>query len=148
MNVYVCFICGSTKTENQNWFLLAENRWQDQLKILRWHDESAKYDFIFHACSPDHVRDFLYAWVTSNRLPSLNKTAFCSSSEGTSGNVHNVGNLWIHRHSLKDTPEGLKSLLDEVICSLKNDSELHEDQLPPKIGPQKISFQAIAAGAS
>jgi len=144
MNVHVCSICGRVRTENQNWYLLAENHWRDRLKILRWDDDLAKHGSIFHACGIDHVRDFLHAWVTSSELPSRNKMSFRPPLE----EIQSVENLWVHRHGLKNAPEGLKSLLDAVIGSLKNDFELHENQISAKIRPPQTSFQAVTAPAS
>ena len=42
VNRFFCGICGSEKsTSHDEWFLMNESRWQDRLKILRWHDQLA-----------------------------------------------------------------------------------------------------------
>src|SRR5689334_7566358 len=116
MNVYVCSICGSVKNENQSWFLLAQNRWRDRLKIMRWDENRASLHATFHACGPNHVKEFLHAWVTSNEFPYPNKTLHCASLDSMHDEVPSIGNLSIHRHGLKNSHESLKPILDAIDC--------------------------------
>jgi hypothetical protein len=152
MNMHLCSICGNVRAENQGWFLMAENRWQDGLKIMGWDKDVSTHNFVYHACGLDHVRDFLYLWVTSGELPSANQGQFYAAlegiPEGTLNERPSIGDLLIHRHGLKSTPEGLKSLLDAVSSALKDEFEPIDNRLPPKIPAQKIYFPSAAARAS
>ena len=147
MNTHACSVCGVIKTETMSWFSLMENHWQDRLKITRWDESFAGIDATFHACGPEHVREFVYAWVTSSELLSPAKTEPRLPLERQQS-VQSISDISIHRHSLKNTPEGLKSVLDAVVGALQNEFQPCEDQLPYKIQPQKISLHTSAAHAS
>jgi hypothetical protein len=148
MNAHVCSVCGMIKAETESWFLLVENRWHDRLKIVRWDENAAKFDTTYHACGLAHAREFLHAWVTAGELLPPHKMTLRPFPEEQSDEVQSIGDLSIHRHSLKNTPEGLKSLLDAVVCALKGEFERSENQFPAKMPPQKTSLQSIAARAS
>jgi len=64
--VYTCAICGEEKPDHDSWFLLAENQWEDKLKILQWHERLAKS--LALACSPAHVEELVIHWMTTGSL--------------------------------------------------------------------------------
>jgi len=59
--VYTCAICGEEKPDDDSWFLLAENQWEDKLKVLQWNEQLAKS--LALACSPAHVEELVIHWM-------------------------------------------------------------------------------------
>lgn len=66
-----CLFCGQNASASPFHFLVAENRWKDALKILRWDDELAGKRGIYCACSPSHVREIAAAWMAGGSLRSF-----------------------------------------------------------------------------
>jgi hypothetical protein len=64
----VCAICGEERLGGSTWFLVAEYRWDDKLKILHWSDYLAAYDGVEAACSTAHVRELVVHWMTTGSL--------------------------------------------------------------------------------
>src|SRR5207247_3239429 len=64
--VYTCVICGEEKPDHDSWFLLAENQWEDKLKVLQWNKQLAKSGAL--ACSPAHVEELVIHWMTTGSL--------------------------------------------------------------------------------
>ena len=74
MRKHLCAICGDEKAAGGLWFLLAENRWEDKLKILQWDPQLARQEGIRRACSAAHVQELVVHWMTTGSLIS-----FCPS---------------------------------------------------------------------
>lgn len=68
MRKHLCAICGDEKSAGGLWFLLAENRWEDKLKILQWDPQLARQDGIRPACSAAHVQELVVHWMTTRSL--------------------------------------------------------------------------------
>src|SRR5438067_4386704 len=68
MRKHLCAICGDEKSAGRLWFLLAENRWEDKLKILQWDPQLARQDGIRRACSAAHVQELVVHWMTTGSL--------------------------------------------------------------------------------
>src|SRR5256885_9879912 len=64
----VCAICGEERLGGSTWFLVAEYRWDDKLKILHWSDYLVAYDGVEAACSTAHVRELVVHWMTTGSL--------------------------------------------------------------------------------
>ncbi|HEY1263368.1 MAG TPA: hypothetical protein VGF06_07580 [Terriglobales bacterium] len=134
-----CTICGERPSAAPNrWFLVAESRWEDKLKILPWNEQLAESPAVHRACCPAHVQELLIHWMATGSLdypfartgpaerftrrwsdvwaprPDANLSAFTS-----------VGELSVHRESMRrmltESPGGLKSILDAVRCALQPD---------------------------
>lgn len=63
-----CALCGATKTAEKNWYLLAENHWEDRLQIFGWSERLAGRGELYCACGPNHVRELVVHWMTTGRL--------------------------------------------------------------------------------
>ena len=68
MRKHLCAICGDEKSAGGLWFLLAENRWEDKLKILQWDPQLARQDGIRRASSAAHVQELVVHWMTTGSL--------------------------------------------------------------------------------
>lgn len=74
MNACVCAICGNQKAGLRNWFLIAENPWEDRVRIMHWENCLALSPGILSACGPAHVRELLTQWLNSEILFSSQKS--------------------------------------------------------------------------
>jgi hypothetical protein len=151
---HICTICGREKTK-PGWFLLAENRWEDKLKILQWSDSLALKAEAHEVCSRAHVRELAIFWMTTGSLRypfaggdfgdrSLEWPTFSELNSGgsasrvfrsrrndldTSG-AQQLGELSVHRESIRrilnDDPGSLTPILDELVLALRLESDGNE----------------------
>lgn len=131
-----CAICGREKTlektEEQRWFLLMENLWEDKLKLLHWDSILAMQPSVFPVCCPLHVRELTAHWIiTGNLAPASPDNAaenippmHFQSLEAW--NVHQIGELAVHhenmRRLLDEQPQSSKPVLDALLSALEHDS--------------------------
>ena len=144
--VPVCTICGETKSENQIWFLVAENRWEDKLKILHWHEELAMREGIHRACSAGHVQELVLHWMTTGsldypfaRVPAERgkrarlQPALSSTEEVDTTGAREIGELVVDRDGVKrafsETPSCLAVILDELFEVLEREASAPEAKL-------------------
>ncbi len=150
----LCTICGEEKSPGQVWFLVAENRWEDKLKILRWHDRLAHREGIHRACCASHVQELVVHWMTTGSLDypfasvaqkSENSPTWPDSVLPTAYDIGTfgagqIGELAVHRESLgralSENPDSLQVILDELLDALERettrvspDLELEEDEM-------------------
>jgi hypothetical protein len=136
---HLCAICGDEKSAGGLWFLLAENRWEDKLKILQWDSQLARQDGIRRACSAAHVQELVVHWMITGslnypfaRVSSDDKTVLpCDGAWPISVDVdthvaRQIGELAIHRDSVKrvlsESPQYLKTILDALVAALQRES--------------------------
>jgi hypothetical protein len=136
---HLCAICGDEKSAGGLWFLLAENRWEDKLKILQWDSQLARQDGIRRACSAAHVKELVVHWMTTGslnypfaRISSDDKAVpRCDGAWPVSVDVdthvaRQIGELAIHRDSVKrvlsESPQYLKTILDALVAALQRES--------------------------
>jgi hypothetical protein len=67
VRIQICAICGKRKTSGE-WFLVTENRWEDKLSILQWHDALSRAAGVHRACCAAHVRELVVHWMTTGSL--------------------------------------------------------------------------------
>ncbi len=63
-----CVVCGTETTGHANWFLVAENRWLDHLKVLSWHPLLAEQTEMQSVCGEEHLKVLLRHWVAQANL--------------------------------------------------------------------------------
>lgn len=133
--VYTCAICGEEKPHQDSWFLLAENQWEDKLKILQWNERLAKS--VALACSPAHVEELVIHWMTTGGLDypfartstrprwRLRQPWRASSDLDMTG-VRQIGELSVDRESmervLSDSPQSLQTILDALMDALRQET--------------------------
>lgn len=137
--IHLCTICGREKTK-PGWFLIAENRWEDKLKVLEWNDRVAWMSGVQEACSAAHVLELVDYWVRTNSLnypfertqrPSKSQTPAVKNDPDISG-VRQLGELYVDRQSiggvLDENPHSLSVILDELLFALQPDSETRNEE--------------------
>ncbi len=151
--IHICTICGREKTRS-GWFLIAENRWEDKLKILEWNDRVAWMSGVQEACSPSHALELVVHWMRTNSLnypferpkpASKTQTPAGRNDPDTSG-VRQLGELCVHRESigrvLDENPDSLSVILDELLFALRPENRTC------KSGSMETECDAELAGAS
>lgn len=133
---FVCGICGNEKQSSEEWFLMAESRWQDRLKILRWHDQLAPQEGLSCACSPAHVQELVVHWMTTGSLdyPFARTSRFgrakeklvselVQMSEPDITGAQQISELSVHRESIRrvlaESPQSLTSILEALLSALE-----------------------------
>jgi hypothetical protein len=138
LHMSVCSICGQKKIPSENWFLVAENRWEDKLKVLQWNDRVAAQVGIMRACSVAHVEELVVHWMTTGSLDyPFARVGFAAGasprfdhlwdrhrSEDTSG-AQQIGELAVHRESMErilvESPQSLRTILDALLGALRRE---------------------------
>src|SRR5438094_6776958 len=139
MRKHLCAICEDEKSAGGLWFLLAENRWEDKLKILQWDPQLARQYGICRACSAAHVQELVVHWMTTGSLnyPFARVSSDDKATPRCDGiwpvridvDTHvarQIGELAIHRDSVKrllgESPQYLKTILDALVAALQRES--------------------------
>jgi hypothetical protein len=137
VRVPVCAICGQERSAPDHWFLIAESRWEDKLKILQWNDRLAAHAHC--ACSGAHVQELVVHWMTTGSLDypfarvglGLGRsagrwpTAFWEDEVDIRG-ARQILELAVHRESMKrvlsESPQSLKTILDALLGALQRET--------------------------
>ncbi len=133
--VYTCVICGEEKPDHDSWFLLAENQWEDKLKVLQWNKQLAKSGAL--ACSPAHVEELVIHWMTTGSLdyPFARTSTrprwrprqpWRASCDLDMSGARQIGELAVDRESmervLSDSPQSLQTILDALMDALRQET--------------------------
>jgi hypothetical protein len=140
-NMQECTICGEERSAGQVWFLVAESHWEDKLRVLEWQDELARRQGIFAACCGGHVEELVVHWMTTgsldypfatvgNKKVEVRKQQLCwglqTVEEPNTKGARMIGELAVDRESvrraLREDPESLRVILDELVNALKRES--------------------------
>lgn len=136
-----CVVCGIETRRHSGWFLVAENRWLDRLKILAWHPMVARQPRVQKVCGEEHLKTLLTHWLMHADLQFFS-TGSCPATSGGSvlqthadysilsaGRV--VGELAVHRESRSrvwtGSPEALECILHALTGGMK------ERPVPPTL---------------
>jgi hypothetical protein len=136
----VCSICGQPHWAEDGWFLLAESRWQDRVRILDWNDKLANQPGVHCACSAPHVEQLVVHWMTTGSLghpfarPESEATfrprrprrkQVQAGTDTTGGRL--IGELAVDRESmlrvLRESPHSLTSILEALVRAHRRDLE-------------------------
>lgn len=132
-----CTICLEPRTQDDGWFLLAENRWTDRLKILGWSNALAAEPGVHAACSAEHVQQLVIHWMAMGTLDYPFARAYSDDKQLARESSHSCavvalepdtrgmkvyGELAVHRESLErilaESPQSLGSILMALISAL------------------------------
>lgn len=132
-----CTICGEQKPAVQVWFLVAENHWEDKLKVLAWQEELAGRRGVYAACCAGHVEELVVHWMTTGSLDYPFATVGAvreqrrigsplpSINEPDTQGARQIGELSVDRESvrraLKQDPQALQVILDELYGALERE---------------------------
>ena len=149
--MYACAICGEANPDPTQWFLVTENHWKDQLKILEWNSLLASQYGIHMACCPSHVQELVVHWIATGSVnypfsPTMPRNVLaqrCNDSAKlqpviNTKCVRTIGELTVHRESMRrvlsESPESLKSILDALCGALQRNNTGTGDQFQTLLG--------------
>ena len=137
--VHICTICGREKTKS-GWFLVAENRWEDKLRVFQWDDRFATRSGVHGVCSAAHARDLALHWMGTGTLsyPFARRDFLepheippTANSHLNASGAQELGALSVHRESIKrvlnENPSSLNAILDELALALRPKDGKEED---------------------
>ena len=140
----VCAICGEVNSGQPHWFLMAENRWEDKLKILEWDTVLALQDGMVAACSAAHVEELVLHWMATGSLdypfartgrgfPRAHARAWRSKQDVDTQGATQIGELAVDRASmeriLSESPQSLQVILDALLGALHRERKRSEVQV-------------------
>ena len=137
LKIQECTICSEQKLTGQVWFLVAESRWEDKLKVLAWQEELAGRRGVYSACCASHVEELVVHWMTTGSLDYPFATVGVERAKPRTGKLlpifdepdtlgaRQIGELSVDRESvsraLKDDPQALQVILDELYHALERE---------------------------
>jgi hypothetical protein len=142
--ILTCTICGEQRSGQQRRFLIAEDRWQDRLKILHWDDRLATYKGIHAACGPAHLEELVVHWMTTGCLdhpfarlaPRREPTRQARGPAKLDLSISAgrlIGELSVHRESMQrvlcESPHSLQTILDALLSAMQHDCSGSEPNL-------------------
>jgi hypothetical protein len=136
--IHFCTICGRQKIR-PDWFLLAENRWEDKLKILQWEDRLAGSSGVQAVCGTEHARELVVYWMKTSSLnyplaraqsfaerPAPRMIRAAKNDPDVSG-ARQLGELYVDRESIgrimDENPDSLTPILDELVVALRDEEK-------------------------
>jgi hypothetical protein len=135
-----CAICGEERSAVQVWFLVAENHWEDKLRVLQWQDELAIRRGIYAACGAGHVEELVVHWMTTGSLDYPFATVgrkpenhrqrpnwiLPTIEDPDIRGARLIGELAVDRESvrraLREDPDSLRVILDELVHALERET--------------------------
>ena len=135
----ICAVCGEERSSGDVWFLVAENRWEDRLKVLHWNERLAAREGVQRACSARHVEELVVHWMTTGsldypfartalgaRAPRQLSKRWPAPGELDVLETGEIGDLAVHResieHVLSENPESLRAILDALVGALQKET--------------------------
>ena len=141
MRIQICAICGKEKTTGE-WFLLTENRWEDKLSILEWHEALSRAAGMHRACCTAHVRELVVHWMTTGslnypfaRVSGLNhglglpRSIWAPRLEVDTSQARLIGEITVDRESIGRLFRESSCCLTSMLAVL--DSALQQEKSPP-----------------
>jgi hypothetical protein len=123
-----CEVCGLGAFWHEGWFLVAENRWLDRVKVLQWDSQLSSRRGVMSVCCREHLKMLLENWtsIATRRLPVHNYPALPIGSDPRLVEVdlsnieasHLIGELAIHRESGSRTWSGSPEALDYIMDAI------------------------------
>jgi hypothetical protein len=124
-----CLVCGFDSFSRDGWFLVAENRWLDRLRIFDWHPSLASERGFQSICGREHLNVLIGYWLeqgnlrclssVEERLPTLSDPGDSCGSEDFCSVAKLIGELSVYRegssHVWAGSPATLDSILDALV---------------------------------
>jgi hypothetical protein len=159
MSIHVCVICGEDGSAKARWFLIAENRWEDKLRIFQWDERLARQAGIHCACSASHVQELVVHWMTTGsldypfaRVPSKasarrRRAASWPAADFYGCGARQIGELAVDRESMKrvlsESPQSLRVILDALLAALQHETICSDQELEAEAETPFAAFREI-----
>lgn len=120
-----CAVCGVQTNYHASWFLVAENRWLDRLKILSWHPTLADQAEIQSVCGEEHLKVLILHWLTQANLDLHhgNDTSLAfpvgdpeDSERASAGRL--LGELAVHRNPRSRNWSGSLQMFESIVNAI------------------------------
>lgn len=124
-----CSVCDADSLSREGWFLVADNRWFDRLKIFTWHRSLASQRGFKSACSREHLRVLVAYWLDKGSLrllpqayepmPIASDAIGREIEPGPAAAGQLVGELSVYREAFSrawtGSPAALQAIVDALI---------------------------------
>jgi hypothetical protein len=121
-----CSVCGVETLRHQGWYLIADDRWRDRLRIFSWSAALASQPRFQGACSRAHLKMLIACWLdqASMRLATDTDGASALAALGPEEisnmekNAHLVGELSVFRDTFSRGWTGSGETFDAIVDAL------------------------------
>jgi hypothetical protein len=164
LNSMPCAVCGVETHRHQGWYLIADDRWRDRLRIFTWSGDLASEPGLQSACSRPHLKMLIACWLDQASLRLAHGREACSASaplgpgelSAMETSAQFVGDLSIFRDDLSRGWTGSAEAFDAIVDALIPVENAVPVQAPPPLRriPElshtfsyEVSLQKAPAGA-
>ena len=122
-----CCVCGLNPLHREGWFLVAENRWLDRLRIFYWNPSLAARHGFKSACGREHLKTLIAFWLDQANLRLFPRATALLPVAGDPGREslelvpsggRLVGELSVCREAHSRTWTGSPSTLESIVDAL------------------------------
>ena len=102
-----CSVCGFDSFSRDGWFLVAEDRWLDRLRIFAWHPSLASENGFQSVCGRQHLNVLIGYWLeqanlrllsfAEERLQAASDSHFCNERKDFCLGAKLIGELSVYR---------------------------------------------------
>jgi len=123
-----CSVCGFDSFSRDGWFLVAENRWLDRLRIFAWHPSLASENGFQSVCGRQHLNVLIGYWLeqanlrllsfTEECLPAAGDSHFCNDSNDFCQGAKLIAELSVYREGSSHVWAGSAATLESILDAL------------------------------
>lgn len=144
-NTHHCWICG--RAANERSLLIAGSRWQDRLKVLRWHAALTGYLGIRTVCSIEHAGELVTRWISvDDEVESTSRQPYAYPEHYP---ALQISELAVNREglqrSLRENPRALIPLMEALIEALRTGEAAEPQFWGGRSGPSRDRARPGAA---
>jgi hypothetical protein len=143
-----CKICGETCSGERTGFLIAEDPWQDTLRISHWDEHLAAKRGVYAACNRIHLKQLIVHWMVLGSvgypfamatgwdmsLGMLSTRTLAEDSRYDGSGF--IGELAVHRESMRrvlsENPDSLRTILDALMHAAQPEFDETESHWNPE----------------
>ena len=149
-----CSVC-CIEQRHDGWFVVAENRWFDRLRVYRWNAALAARNGYLSVCCREHLKILISCWIDQDRFRALfyggkptpiagNPACDDRDSEAQSRSL--VGELFIHREPFSrewpGSPEALETIVDALVPNGAEEPDATRLYRWPRLQPSRFGLSS------
>jgi len=123
-----CSVCGFDSFSRDGWFVVAENRWLDRLRIFAWHPSLASESGFQSVCGRQHLNVLIGYWLEQANLrivsfaedcfSSATDSHFCNDSKDFFPGAKLIAELSVYREGSSHVWAGSAATLESILDAL------------------------------
>ena len=149
-----CSVCGFDSFSRDGWFLVAEDRWLDRLRIFAWHPSLASENGFQSVCGRQHLNVLIGYWLeqanlrllsfAEERLQAASDSHFCNERKDFCLGAKLIGELSVYREGSSHVWAGSPATLESILDALTNPDIEGPNRSANQAQPKTTGFQVFS----